>query len=264
MCLLTYYKREQTKRLELLIKHDNCKANSKKDDFVKINDILMMGYILKMVKIMITISSICYIFAMIFKFLIEIQNDYMNWDSYGNDPEEPEHFTSFYAMNERDDGDILLAYLYFSFTSLTTVGFGDYNPRSDIERAFIAFGLLFGVALFSLIMGQFIEMILEILESNKIDGDGDQLARFFGVLQNFNDQEIFNVEIKRKIEGYFDYRWDKDKNNVLNNEKYASFMEQLSEVVKDELLKQFLYEEFLIAYKVSFTFEKEERFNAQL
>ena len=59
-------------------------------------------------------------------------------------------------MNERSDYDILIAYLYFSFTSLTTVGFGDYNPRSDIERLFIAFGLLFGVAIFSFIMGEFI------------------------------------------------------------------------------------------------------------
>ena len=41
---------------------------------------------------------------------------------------------------------------------------------------------LFGVALFSLIMGQFIEMIVDIMESNSLDGDGDQLARFFGVL----------------------------------------------------------------------------------
>jgi hypothetical protein len=108
----------------------------------------------------------------------------MNWGSYAPEGtiDEQEHFTSFYSMNERTDYEILLAYLYFSFTSLTTVGFGDYNPRSDIERGFIAFGLLFGVALFSLIMGQFIEMICEIQESNSMDGDGDQLARFFGVL----------------------------------------------------------------------------------
>lgn len=92
----------------------------------------------------------------------------MNWDQYApyvND-NEPEHFTAFYNMNEREDFDILLAYMYFSFTSLTTVGFGDYNPRSDQERLFIAFGLLFGVAIFSLIMGKFIEMIGQIKESN--------------------------------------------------------------------------------------------------
>ena len=46
--------------------------------------------------------------------------------------------------------------LYFSFTSLTTVGFGDFHPKSNFERIFIAFGLMFGVAIFSYIMGEFI------------------------------------------------------------------------------------------------------------
>jgi len=56
----------------------------------------------------------------------------------------------------------VLVLLYFSFTSLTTVGFGDYNPRSDAERIFIAFGLLFGVAIFSYIMGELLAMINQI------------------------------------------------------------------------------------------------------
>jgi hypothetical protein len=49
--------------------------------------------------------------------------------------------------------------LYFSFTSLTTVGFGDFHPQSDSERIFIAAGLLFGVAIFSYIVGELIEVI---------------------------------------------------------------------------------------------------------
>ena len=48
---------------------------------------------------------------------------------------------------------------YFSFTSLSTVGFGDYYPLSDSERLFGAFILLFGVAIFSYIMGMFIEIL---------------------------------------------------------------------------------------------------------
>ena len=48
---------------------------------------------------------------------------------------------------------------YFAFTSLSTVGFGDYNPRSDFERVFIANMLLFGVAIFSYIIGIFIEVL---------------------------------------------------------------------------------------------------------
>ena len=49
--------------------------------------------------------------------------------------------------------------MYYAFTSLSTVGFGDYHPRSDEERVLCAFILLFGVAIFSYIMGNFIEMI---------------------------------------------------------------------------------------------------------
>jgi len=49
--------------------------------------------------------------------------------------------------------------MYFAFTSLSTVGFGDYNPRSNIERFMVAFVLLFGVAVFSYIMGIFIEIL---------------------------------------------------------------------------------------------------------
>ena len=48
---------------------------------------------------------------------------------------------------------------YFAFTTLSTVGFGDLTPRSDLERAIGAFLLLAGVAIFSYCMSDFIEMV---------------------------------------------------------------------------------------------------------
>jgi hypothetical protein len=47
---------------------------------------------------------------------------------------------------------------------LSTVGFGDYSPRSNIERMVGAYLLLFGVAIFSYIMGNFIAIIDEFKE----------------------------------------------------------------------------------------------------
>jgi hypothetical protein len=44
---------------------------------------------------------------------------------------------------------------YFFFTSLATVGFGDFAPKSDLERLLMAVVLLIGVAIFSYIMGDF-------------------------------------------------------------------------------------------------------------
>ena len=44
-------------------------------------------------------------------------------------------------------------------TSLSTVGFGDLRPESDLERIIGAMMLMLGVGIFSLLMGSFIEII---------------------------------------------------------------------------------------------------------
>jgi len=45
---------------------------------------------------------------------------------------------------------------YFAVTTLTTVGFGDFHPRSDFERVIMTIGMLFGVAIFAFFLGEFI------------------------------------------------------------------------------------------------------------
>lgn len=97
----------------------------------------------------------------------------------------------------------MILYVYYSFTSLTTVGFGDLNPRSDFERIYIAFGLLFGVAIFSYIMGEFIDMISNMDQYDDMAGDdGSELSRFFGILRNFNYNEDIDINLRREIEAF--------------------------------------------------------------
>ena len=68
---------------------------------------------------------------------------------------EPENFISYNGLFDKSPNEITIIVTYYMFTSLSTVGFGDYHPRSDFERIFIAMVLLFGVAIFSYIMGNF-------------------------------------------------------------------------------------------------------------
>ena len=71
---------------------------------------------------------------------------------------------------------------YFSFTTLSTTGFGDFIPISDSERLIAAFFMLFGVAVFSHILSNYIVIIEKM---NKIDediGEADQLITFFATL----------------------------------------------------------------------------------
>ena len=52
-----------------------------------------------------------------------------------------------------------LVTVYFAFTSLSTVGFGDFVPKSNFERLMAVNLLIFGVSIFSYIMGEFVSMI---------------------------------------------------------------------------------------------------------
>ena len=106
----------------------------------------------------------------------------------------------------------LIALTYFAFTTLSTVGFGDFHPRSDLERFFCAFILLFGVACFSIIMGTYTEFLTEFQNFNKDIDFGDELRRFFGVLQKFNNNKAINLKQTRQMEEFFKYQWVMDKN----------------------------------------------------
>ena len=54
--------------------------------------------------------------------------------------------------------------LYFAFTSLSTVGFGDFYPISNLERMVSVVMLCFGVVIFTAIMDNFTSMIIKIRE----------------------------------------------------------------------------------------------------
>lgn len=72
--------------------------------------------------------------------------------------------------------------IYFSFTSLSTVGFGDYYPQTDSERLLCAMVLLFGNMIFSLVMEQFLGILNEVKELENDLDEGDQLSKFFGLI----------------------------------------------------------------------------------
>ena len=99
-----------------------------------------------------------------------------------------------------DPSEITIGLLYFSFTSLSTVGFGDYHPKNDIERICCAFILLFGVAIFSIVMQNFIDILTSLNEFEAELGDGDELTKFFGTIRKFNSNTPIDFQFKEKIE----------------------------------------------------------------
>lgn len=111
-----------------------------------------------------------------------------------------ETYIFYNGLQDKTPYENTLIVTYFAFTSLSTVGFGDYNPRSDMERFFCAFILLFGVAIFSYIMGNFIAILDQFKDFNKELDEGDDLAKFFGILKKFNGDKPFDLKLKRHME----------------------------------------------------------------
>ena len=62
-------------------------------------------------------------------------------------------------MGDKDNLSKLIISCYFALTTLSTVGYGDYYPITDIEIMTAVSLMLCGVAFFSYIMGSFIEII---------------------------------------------------------------------------------------------------------
>ena len=130
-------------------------------------------------------------------------------------------------MESKNAYEKAIAMTYYAFTSLSTVGFGDMRPLNDAERALVAFILLFGVAIFSYVMGNFISILDTFKSINAEMEDGDNLSRFFGLMKQFNKGRNIDNQMKLKIEDYMDYRWSNDRNLAISTDEDKALISQL-------------------------------------
>lgn len=117
--------------------------------------------------------------------------------------------------------------IYYSFTSLSTVGFGDFYPISNSERAMISMGLLCGVATFSMVLGNFMEIMEQIKVFRKDYDDKERLSKFFSLLRKYNDDNNIDPSVTEKIEAFFEHKWKYDKNNSFHDQVDLNILTQL-------------------------------------
>ena len=105
-------------------------------------------------------------------------------------------------------------------------------------------------------MGKFVDIFNEIIKFNDALDDGDNLHKFFGVLERFNNNKPFDIDLKKKIEQHFNHLWSHNKNAAIQAEKDLEIFEQIPEDTRDMLYHKFLFHGFLVGYKKYFTFVK--------
>ena len=119
-----------------------------KEDNNKIMQQIKINYVFKVFRLVIIIFTISYFIGTLF---------YMYSNLITN---SKPNFITAYELDLLGAVDKLIIMIYFAFTTLTTVGYGDYYAINEEERILFCFVLLFGTAVFSFIMGNFIEILL--------------------------------------------------------------------------------------------------------
>ena len=202
-------------------------------DLNKVELLLYIKLFFKMLKLIASIFTMSYFLGQFWYIKCDIENDYRSSEFYKikNDiqptNEVGENYIEYFGLDKKSHPEIAIIGIYYSMTTLSTVGFGDYHPRSDSERFLACFLLIFGVSVFSYIMGDILTLIESWKELNEVNEDGDNLNRFFNVLRKFNNMESLDLEWQSGIEQHFSYIWDKDKNFAVRDDNDVSLLEQL-------------------------------------
>ena len=174
-----------------------------------------------------------------------------------NDPDE-KTFYNYYELKDKSNLTQLTIVVYFAFTTLSTVGFGDYNPKSETERIITTFILLIGVACFSYIMGQFIEILMNFQQVTADNEDSENLSKWLGLLAHFNKNRPLSKDMTKRFEQYFEYYWQHDKNYAIQSDDDKRFMKELPKHIRRDIYKEFLFKDFIYLFRTHFKIIKEE------
>lgn len=148
---------------------------------------------------------------------------------------------------------------YFAFTSFTTVGLGDYHPRSDLERLLGAFGLLFGVAVTSYVMENITQTSRAIMDFLAEYDESDKLSTFLNTMMKFNEGHPLDESLNSEIVKYFDYRWKQNRNFFASTDDDEFMLEQLPISIRRRIFMDFVYDDFLVRYSNFFSLVEGEQ-----
>lgn len=142
--------------------------------------------------------------------------------------------------------------IYFSFTTLSTVGFGDLHPKTNLERIVIAIIMVFGVSIFSYCLGEIVEMMREVYNLMTVSLHQDEeLELFIGALRRFSGEEYENNRFKhfiKDMEDYFQYRWSKNSTELFKD----TLFNKLPQATKNDLKFKFFYRDFILTFREMF------------
>jgi len=141
-------------------------------------------------------------------------------------------------------------------TTLTTIGYGDYTPRNDFERIFNIFIMLFGVAMFSWVMGEFNDMIINYDTQLGNVNSGPHLESWILLLKKLSKENPVEASLIENIHASINYHWKYNRNKHLS--KDDEYLCSIPKFFKRKLM-EFLWKDVFENFSYFFIYNERNR-----
>ena len=111
----------------------------------------------------------------------------------------------------------------------------------------IAFVMMFGVSVFSYIMGNFIEILMGY-KSLENTGDSKELSKWIALLTKFNEAHPLSKELITQIEDFFQYYWYNNPLLAFKSDSDIRFISELPDSTVQQIYIDYLFRDFLYQY----------------
>lgn len=150
---------------------------------------------------------------------------------------DPDCWVSRLGFIDYSTFDLYIISFYWTLTTVTTVGYGDVNAGTTVERVYNLFIMSFGVLMYSFAIGS-LSSIVSTLDAKTAEMN-QKLQTLYSIRQEFKiDQDIYDKV--RKVIKYDLSRNQKDKMNFLQ-ELPNKLRIELSRIIHDNVIKKMYF-----------------------
>ncbi len=124
--------------------------------------------------------------------------------------------------------------LYWSITTLTTVGYGDITPTTDLEIGFTLVVMFLGISMYAFIIGNVTSLVANL------DANQSHFREKLTQIQSYMRNRGIPSSLQKQVRDYYQYMWEYNRDISLE----LDFLEELPHSLKTQIYL-YLYRELL-------------------